>query len=160
MVIYCECPPCFVLPSTTLDAKAFLLPFNQNPQSHSSAVRRSSSCCLLNSSGFSRTSIPGPMECAFLDAGKTYECVSITLHIKPSSASSAYLRSTPTQSKCRLMRKQLSKAQHKAIDEWEEQVDRGTTEQTPERRRRVEDHCWRGIRRRGLWRRDLFRLGA
>lgn len=82
VVMYFEYPACFVLPSTTLDTKTFLFSLHQNPQTHSSAVRLSSSCCLLNSSGFSRISIPGPMECAFLVAGKTYEPVSMLLHVE------------------------------------------------------------------------------
>lgn len=152
-------PPCFVSPATMLESIPSFHSLSQSSHNHSSAVRRSSSSCLLNSSGFSRTSIPGPMECAFLDAGKT--CVSsVCAPALSSSTVLSYLRSTPSQSKSRLVRKQLPKAKHKSIDEREEQVDGGTTEQTPERRRRIEDHCWRRSRRRGLWWRDLFRLGA
>lgn len=89
---------------------------------------QSRSLRLLSVSVVSLTSIPGPIACAFLLAGKTYSPLAPIPH---SPAILSYLRATPSQPKRRLMRKQLSKAQHQSVHKREQQVYGSTAQQTP-----------------------------
>lgn len=142
LILLIQCSPFYAHVTSLCIAFAIMtphLPTRWLLQHHSIEVYASNSLPLRLrlSIGSSFTSIPGPIGLDPLCAGNTCKSnrqhfvPAAQLHSPPSlsrlSMAKTHPRPTPPQPKRRLMRKQLAKPQHQAIDKRQEYVDRGSS---------------------------------